>query len=486
MEVNKTQIGQIFFALSILLFIYMLINPLTHVIGNIQEYFTLTLINFPISDILHISAGDTNPPLYYLLAKGFGKLITAVGLTSEMFYLLKIFSIIPYAIILIVSTTKIRKDYGWFTAGLFALAVGAMSELFIGSLLLRPYSWAVLFIILAFVFFRDALDDNKSLILFTAFSILAAYTHYYALITAVCLYIILLANTIAKNRDKIKYVAISIAAFVILYIPWIPSLINFLGSVNALGKLSLDSAVQSLSHFAYSGDTLFSIITLLIFIILAAIYFKDSEEDNTYLFAGIGAYAGTIVIILLMSVIIKPLLVPQGLLPASAILWLVISVMVSRIKGKRMFLISLALIALLLISGIGGMFATSDDLYKSGTEQMDTLEKIVQDDNAITVITSPNMMMYFLDYANLTDMYCINEDYVYGENMARLHEIFDFKNVDKDKLDEFATNNSDKNIYLISWGEPDVDVDSEKVSNANGIVFSKVKITPPQEEEYYY
>ena len=77
---KKNIIGQIFFALSILMLVYMLINPLNHMIFNIDEYFTLTVINFPISDLLHIVGGDVHPPLYYLIAKLIAKLGTNLSI----------------------------------------------------------------------------------------------------------------------------------------------------------------------------------------------------------------------------------------------------------------------------------------------------------------------------------------------------------------------------------------------------------------------
>ena len=43
---NKDIIGKFFFALSVIILIYMLVTPLNHLILHVDEYFTLTLINF--------------------------------------------------------------------------------------------------------------------------------------------------------------------------------------------------------------------------------------------------------------------------------------------------------------------------------------------------------------------------------------------------------------------------------------------------------
>ena len=481
---KKNIIGQVFFALGILMLVYMLINPLNQMIFNIDEYFTLTVINFPISDLLHIIKGDVHPPLYYLFAKLIAKLVTNLSV-------LKIFSIIPYAIILLISTLKLREEYCWFTAGLFAFALAIASEFFTKYLLLRPYSWAILFVALSFIYFKDIITkaDKKSYILFTIFSVLGSYFHYYALLTSICLYLILIFHTIQYKGDKIKEVAIMVVASIILYAPWIPSLINFLQAIHEnfwIPAPTGGSIIQSFAEFAYSGDTLFSIVTILILIIIGLVYYRFANRDEDfYILAGIITYMGTIVLALIISVIFKPILLARCLLPASAILWLVISIMIGKIKSRRMFLISTALIVLVLISGAALMITTTAADYQNGIAREDVLSNITQDNNSIVIITSPNMAMYFLDYSNYCDMYCINQSYIYGENMNRTHEIFNFKDINLEDIDDLAYNNTDKNIYLISWGEPNANITTTPLLIESNLIISKVNITNPLSEEIY-
>ena len=481
---KKNIIGQVFFALSILMLVYMLINPLNQLIFNIDEYFTLTVINFPISDILNIVGGDVHPPLYYLLAKAVAKLGTNLSI-------LKILSIIPFAIMLLVSTIKLREEYGWFTVGLFTFSLAVASEFFTKYLLLRPYSWAVLFVVLSFIYFKDVITegDKKSCILFTIFSVLGAYFHYYALIIAICLYLILFFHTITYNKGKIKSFALIVIASIILYAPWIPSLAKFLQAIHKSFWIpfpTTDTIIQTVAYFAYSGDTLFSAVTIFIFILIALIYFRYADrDDDFYILAGITTYIGTIALALIISIIFKPILLARCILPASAILWLVIAIMIGKIKQRRMFLISLALIVLVLISGAALMITTTNDAYQHGMAQSEVLDNITQDNNSIVIITNPNMIMYFLDYSNHCDMYCLNQSYVYGENMARAHEIFNFKDINLEDIDDLAYNNTDKNIYLISWGEPNVNITTTQVLKENNLIISKANITNPYSDETY-
>ena len=97
-------------------------------------------------------------------------------------------------LILILSVTKIKKEYGYLTAGLFAFSMAVMSEFLAYYSVVRMYSWGMLFLILAFAFLKDVLDknDTKSWALFTIFSVLTAYTHYFAAIPILCIYVALL------------------------------------------------------------------------------------------------------------------------------------------------------------------------------------------------------------------------------------------------------------------------------------------------------
>ena len=481
MEANKDRIGQVFFTLSILVLIYMLISPLMQVITNINEFFTLTVIHFPMSDLLHILGGEMNPPLYFILLKALAKL-------ANDFAILKVFSVVPYAIILILSIIKLKKDYGWLTAGLFAFAIAMMSEFFITYSILRPYSWAMLFIILAFICFKDIITtaDKKSFILFTIFSVLASYTHYYGLITATVLYLISLFHILIYDRDKIKYWAISIVAGIIIYAPWVQTLINLLQKMKPLGDLTTDSIIQSFAHFAYSGDTTFSIITLLVFAVILLVYLRERDSDTRFVLYGVVAYFATIALVILISILIKPIFFTTGLVLASAILWLVISIMIGKIQSKRILLITLALVCMILVSGIGTMISSNDVTYKNGLLQNEVLDSIVQDNDSIVILNNPGLAMYFLDLANQTDMYCVYQGYIYGENIDRIHQIFDFKNINKEDIDDLAYNNTDKNIYLVSWGQLDTNITTVPILKQGSLVISKANVTNPYYDEYGY
>ncbi|MEE0941723.1 hypothetical protein [Methanobrevibacter sp.] len=170
-------------------------------------------------------------------------------------------------------------------------------------------------------------------------------------------------------------------------------------------------------------------------------------------------------------------------------MWLAISIVLGKIKTRKMFMISAALIAVLLIVGIATTVATNDEMYKNGVQQKQIMDNITNDPNSMLIIPSQNMIMYFLDYSNHSDIYFINVDKVFGENMDRLHKLYDFNTFNGKDIDNLIANNTQKNIYVISWGEPVLNTSTEKLDTQAGIVFSKVKPTNttsiPAEETYY-
>ena len=480
---NKKDIfGIIFFALSILMLGYMFITPLNHLIVHMDEYFTISVATLPISDIITVNTWDVHPPLHYLLGKLMLKVAGIFGI--EQIFALKVLSIIPYIFILIISAVKIKKDYGWLAAGLFTFSLAVMSEFFIYYLTVRMYSWAILFLLIAFLAFKEIIEeptDKKYWIVLTVFAALCAYTHYFAAIAAGCVYLILLGYLINHKKEELKTWGLSVIAAIVLFVPWIPSLINQLTRVHAsywIPQVDANMLIDSLGFFAYGNDTLFAVIAIIILAVILIIYFRESknldEKDQFIILSGIGVYVGTILISVIISVVFKPILMVRYLMPAAAVLWLTVSIIMSKIEDRKMFLISFVLICLLLITGIATTITTNDTVYQHGIIQKEILDNITKDNNSMVIVTQQNMIMYFLDYANQTDMYCLNVGHVFGDNMNRLQKLYDFKTYNGTEIDSLIANNTDKNIYIISWNDPELNSTTTKLHQETGIVFSKV------------
>ena len=488
--------GMIFFALSVIMLGYMFLTPLNHYIMHIDEYFSMSLTTLPLWDIINVTSWDVHPPLYYILGKIAVKIGGAIGM--EPIHSLRILSVIPYIIIMAISATKIRKDYGLLSAGLFTFALAVMSEFFAHFLIARMYAWAILFTLIAFISFTEIIknNDKKAWIILSVFSALCAYTHYFAAISAACIYLILLAYIMKFEKDELRMWVISAIAAAVLYIPWMPSLLRQLTQVHGsywIPQVNSNVFINALGYYAYANDVIICLVATIILIVLLYIYTKDSEgideKERFLVLSGAGVYLGTILLSIIISVVFKPILMVRYLLPATAVMWLAISIIFAKIKNRRMFMISAALIAILLVVGIATTVATNDEMYKNGVQQKEILDNITNDPNSMLIIPSQNMIMYFFDYAGQSDTYFLNVGHVFGENMDRLHKLQNFNTFNGNDIDKLIANNSKKNIYIISWGEPVLNTTTEKLDTQVGIVFSKVKPTNttsiPAEETYY-
>ena len=136
------------------------------------------------------------------------------------------------------------------------------------------------------------------------------------------------------------------------------------------------------------------------------------------------------------------------------------------------------------------MISTNITAYDEGIAKEDAFNQIMQNSNSALVLTKPNTIMYFLDYSDRIDTYCFNHSYVFGENMDRVHKIFDFNDISEDNLTSFVANDT-KDVYIITWGDLDLDssINKTKIWDDRGIEISKLTATEPvseeTEEEYY-
>ena len=456
---NKNHLGKLFFAISLLIFALMIFTPLNQFVIHKDEYFTLSVIKFSIRDIITINVNDVHPPLYYLILKIITDILSTLNISYSTLFVSKITSIIPYGIILLFSATKLEKEYGWLTAGIFTLSLACLSQFFMHFIIARMYSFSLLFLLISFYYYKNILksSDKKSWILFTIFSVLTAYTHYFAAVSSFVMYLMLILFLLkdSERRNDVKYFALSVFASILLYSPWILTLLNQINRVHKhfwIPDLTLSDFIYCLSYFATSNGSLgleiIAILSLIFFIAILLKQYKNFEKNENYLvLSGICIFIGTLLIGSALSIVYKPILLSRYLIPSAALLWFSISILVGKIKNNKILLISIVLIIFLCISGINDMVDNNEYLLKTGTGN----EKILNDVNNnadIIIINSGMGVMEFGDYLNNVDIYTIKFGGIYGVDNKNVHEIYNFTELNSTELNHLISNNTDKNIYI--------------------------------------
>ncbi|WP_407424389.1 hypothetical protein [Methanobrevibacter sp.] len=431
---------------------------------SIDEGYTRGLLNLNLADMVTVTASDVHPPLYYFICFLFKKLVSVIGLNMGIMHLLEFPSLIPYLIILVISLTKIRKDYGLLSAGIFSLALIAMSEFFTYYLTARMYTWALLFMVIAFLFVKDILDKNdyKSWILFAVFVTLAAYTHYFSILTTVVIYIMLFVWIIFfKERENItsnlKKLFISALLCVILFIPWIPSLYNQLHLVHGnffITKVTFNNLVYYISYaFTISGNKLiqlFSVLAMIALFIMLYNKFKETRsKEDAFLLMGYGAFVGTIFLGFIASIVYKPILYDRYILHAIGILWIAISIKLSDLKLNKTHL--LLIIILISVVGAFNVYHEVNEIKSMHKTLINETEFFSGINNNDTVIIYDTDNHFIRTHTELDKVYKQFNGFKNGNMTYKLAYLGENVTNHTFVIPDDLNNYTDKNVYLMRF-----------------------------------
>ncbi len=442
MNINRDVLGKLFFGIAILIGIYMFICPISNILIHVDEYWTLSLINLPFIEGMRIAANDVHPPLHYII------LYALSPITHNSIHLLKITSIIPYFLILAISATKIRKDYGWLTCGVFAFAIATMSVFFIEFLIIRMYPWALLFMILVFIYFKEVMVnfDRKSWILLTLFTLLAAYTHYFLLFTCGLIYLMILANILRSpdRKEKIKKWIKSVVCLAILYAPWFIILIRQIGTQSGAAKkpMVFTDIFNYLTYFAINNPdfnlemiALKALAIIFVVIVLVLIYKNNAKYEASGVFL---MYATTAIGVLVLSLTVQPLRV-RYLGAAFGIFWLSVSILLGKIESDKVLAILLAFILVFSVTGIALTHEDAISKIKWADDREDFLDSI--NNNSTVIVYNTNFgYMFMHGGVNETTEYSLSDTYFFDDNVK----------ITKD-IDKILDKHPKDNVYLVNW-----------------------------------
>lgn len=350
-----------------------------------DEGFTIWLSRMSIPDMLEATGNDVHPPLYYLCVKFF---VTVMGESPLAF---RITSILTYALIVCVALTIVRRL--WSAGGAF-LMITLLSLLHNSSVLAveaRMYELALLLILLAFLSARMIMTDGsvRYLVIYGIAVAGAAYTHYYALVTAAIMSASLLLYVLIFDRAKTRAVIITELLAVLSYCPWAIVLYR------TFRNYKDDYWIQSIPTFMkcmreiYRSDTwleyMMLIITAAVMAAVCVIYVQKRSaalsdarptsdtaagpssaapamagsspyagthgaenttvsQDIFWMIIGLLSVIGTALAGITVSLIFRPLFYERYMYPSVIIAWVILIYCLSRIRAGRLISYILAVI----------------------------------------------------------------------------------------------------------------------------------------------
>lgn len=322
-----------------------------------DEAFSLGLIRHNFVDIINITSVDTHPPLYYFCLKIFSCLFDYNTIASI------IFSIIPIIFVLIFGGLWIRKNLSNSTSILFLIIFFVTPPFLEYAVIVRMYSLALAFVFFSGIFAYEAYTYNKisKWVLFCVFSVTAAYTHYFALLTVTIIGLILLAFIIAKNRTLLKRYIVTVCVCIILYLPWVLHLVMQvtlkLNNDNgfAIQDLNLSTYVGILHSFVATSFMPYCLLVLFIYTVVFIVIMKSGDKRKKLIaFCTISIPLLTIIIASLISILVKPILGSKYLIPSYSFLPLFLAIGINEIISRKRIIYKICGVCIVIILSFAG------------------------------------------------------------------------------------------------------------------------------------
>ncbi|MBR4981878.1 MAG: glycosyltransferase family 39 protein [Lachnospiraceae bacterium] len=288
-----------------------------------DEAFTMDLVNSnSIIGIIKETAVDVHPPLYYLIAYIF------VAIFGTSFQVYKIVSIVPMILTMLLAIVYIKPWFGEKTAILFILFLNAMPCVMEYGVQMRMYSWCIYFISLAALsaYGYCRFKSKKYLLFLTLAALCACYTHNFAMISAVFIYIFLGVFLILRERKIPFKWLLSGSVVSVFYIPWLLVLYN--QTNNRVGNYWISNIDKEtvIGYFADIFDSripystiMFVVLLFLSFVLLIIRMCYDKSNGlfgiMLFLVPIFTAFLGVTV-----SILITPFFIARYLLPCMGLM----------------------------------------------------------------------------------------------------------------------------------------------------------------------
>ncbi len=387
----------------------------------LDEAFTASLVRTDMAGVLRRSMADTLPPLYNIILK----LSTDIfGYTVPV---MKLTSVVPMILMMILSATVIRKRFGIYVSSLFTICLFAMPNFLFYGVEIRMYSLGFFFAGASAIFSYECIKNSNKLnwTLFVMFSVLAGYSHHFAFVSVGFVYLFLLLYYFIFEIKNIKRWFLCLLATFILYFPCLIITLKQFKSVS--GYFSMPEITLSVfikyARFPYTvGNPVLSI--LLTILILGLFIFNISEiirnpknPDLYYPVFLFISYYGVLVFGTVVSKLMTAnIFVDRYLLFASSFIWIFFSIEAvkacSLVKNKMSLIAYTIFVIFVFLCGITGYIKEYHIEYDTNPDEMlKTLDSKISNGDILYTIEDNEELAFCLPfyYEGLTNYEKLDE-----------------------------------------------------------------------------
>lgn len=369
-----------------------------------DESYSVAISNHSFSEIWNIGGNDVHPVFYYMMLK----IVSLIFGNNILVF--RLFSIVPIVILSILGITHIRKDYGERTGIIFSFLTLFLPIIAAYSSEIRMYTWVMLFVTITAIYANRIYKNELSIknwVIFALFSLLSAYTHYYGLMFAgiinVILFIYLLKNRKGKNKD-LKIFIIQAVVECLLYVPWLYYFIKQLTSVGGgyWIKLEFPDILYNVLGIQYMGSlsNIFGFcFAICLYIYLGFVIYRCKKERISVKNARNSLLLYVLIVFIAFLISLKsPILYPRYLMTITGLLIFFIADIMAKEKSKYITIeICIIIFVTSLISNIN---IINNNYDNTNMKQIEYLEENIKDDDIIVYSDIGNgsvFAVYFKD-----------------------------------------------------------------------------------------
>ena len=308
-RVNKNVWFVFIFAFSAFLYLY----NITFSNLWIDEAFTQALVKHSFGAITGLIQNDFHPPLYFYALKIF------VSIFGISVFTIRFFSTLGVLATILLGYVAGQRVFGKSGALYFCLLIVSLPMLASYSHEARMYTWGAFAVTGVFLYSVLFLASNmrKDLILLMLFTLIAAYTHYYALMAAFWANVFVSVYLFVKKNNNFRTHLLYSLIAVLLYIPWIAVMLGQTKKVMhsfwvpALSWQTISSCLLSpfapkiwLTPFLPLAIVIYGLLLLAVY----RIYVARKDGHSTELGLSLFIFALTFLSAVLISVFMRPIL----------------------------------------------------------------------------------------------------------------------------------------------------------------------------------
>jgi hypothetical protein len=344
--------------------------------------------------------------LYFFYVKLFADTLSAITpltFTSAA----KIASIIPLVVLVFVARFNVAPKWGKLCGAFFAFCVTAMPQMLHYGKEIRMYSLGLLFVTLAVLSAYGLMRSPtaKNFVYLTLFSALSAYTHNFACISAIFVYVSLFIWYLRKDRKQIIKLIASGIGVVVLYLPWLAAALKAFQRVSGdfwIEKITLRTLAK-IGIFPFrigiGGEWVASITVFGICVYLGLRYLINnrlaqreySAAEEHFVLSGVLIAVFTVLTGVVVSFLATPIFTSRYMFPSLGCFWLAFAVSltyVSTAKGSpiKAFNETKILLGLILIGAAlcNTLYFAKDEIAKySNWQTTSELFREIRADDAI-------------------------------------------------------------------------------------------------------